>query len=132
MDELDNRWLSFDLDYHQERLNKIKIKLKNVYRHTKDPDIEKLTKQISLGNIYFKSLTKLIKQIRNQYLNEFSYFSKGAKEGFNKKLTKGYLLNVELIAEEYLEVRRMVIEKFGSIDSPQMVIFDLVEYLFDY
>ena len=124
-------YLNFDLDYHQERLNKIKIKLKNVYRHTKDPDIEKLTKQISLGNIYFKSLTKLIKQIRNQYLTEFSYFSKGAKEGFNKKLTKGYLLNVELIAEEYLEVRRMVIEKFGSIDSPQMVIFDLEEFLFD-
>ncbi len=132
MDELDNRWLSFDLDYHQERLEKIKIKLKNIYRHSKEPDIEKLTKQISLGNIYFKSLTKLTKQIRNQYLNEFSYFSKGAKDGFNKKLTKGYLLNVELIAEEYLEIRRMVIEKFGTQDSPQMVIFGLEEYLFDY
>ncbi len=132
MDELDNRWLSFDLDYHQERLEKIKIKLKTIYRHTKEPDIEKLTKQISLGNIYFKSLTKLTKQIRNQYLNEFSYFSKGAKDGFNKKLTKGYLLNVELIAEEYLEIRRMVIEKFGTQDSPQMVIFGLEEYLFDY
>ena len=132
MDELDNRWLSFDLDYHQERLEKIKIKLKNVYRHTNNPDIERLTKQISLGNIYFKSLTKLIKQIRNQYLNEFSYFSKGAKDGFNKRLTKGHLLNVELKAEEYLEVRRMVIEKFGSIEQTQMVIFNLEEYLFDY
>lgn len=132
MDEIDNRWLSFDLDYHQERLNKVKIKLKNIYKHTRNPDLEKLTKQISLGNIYFKSLTKLIKQIRKQYLNEFSYYNKGAKNGFNKRLTKGYLLNVELIAEEYFEVRRMVIEKFGSIDSPQMVIIELEEYLFDY
>lgn len=132
MDEIDNRWLSFDLDYHQERLNKVKIKLKNIYKHTRNPDLEKLTKQISLGNIYFKSLTKLIKQIRKQYLNEFSYYTNGAKYGFDKRLTKGYLLNVELIAEEYFEVRRMVIEKFGSIDSPQMVIIELEEYLFDY
>jgi hypothetical protein len=118
MDEIDNRWLSFDLDYHQERLNKVKIKLKNIYKHTRNPDLEKITKQISLGNIYFKSLTKLLKQIRKQYLNEFSYYTYGAKYGYDKKLTKGYLLNVELIAEEYLEVRRLVIEKFGSIDSP--------------
>ena len=132
MDELDNRWLSFDLDYHEERLNKLKIKLKSVFKQTKNPDLEKLAKQISLGNIYFKSLTKLIKQIRKEFLNEFNYFSRGAKEGFNKKLTKGYLLSVELKAEEYLEVRRLVIEKFGSIEQTQMLIFNLEEYLFDY
>ncbi len=132
MDELDNRWLSFDLDYHMERLEKIKNKLKQVYISSKNTDLERLTKQISLGNIYLKSLTKLINQIRNEYLCDFNYYSKGAKEGFSKKQTKTYLFNLELKAEEYLEVRRMVIEKFGSIEQTQMVIFDLQEYLFDY
>lgn len=132
MDELDNRWLSFDLDYHLERLEKIKIKLKNVYKSSKNPDLERLTRKISLGNIYFKSLTKLITQVRKEYLHDFNYYSKGAKEGFSKKLTKTHLFNLELKAEEYLEIRRMVIEKFGSMEQSQMVIFDLQEYLFDY
>ena len=39
---------------------------------------------------------------------------------------------ISRIAEEYLEIRRLVIEKFGSIEQSQMVIFDLQEYLFDY
>jgi hypothetical protein len=132
MDELDNRWLSFDLDYHLERLEKIKIKLKQSYKQSKNPDLERLTRNISLGNIYLKSLTKLINQIRKEYLYDFNYFSKGAKVGFSKKLTKTHLFNLELKAEEYLEIRRMVIEKFGSIEQSQMVIFDLQEYLFDY
>ena len=46
--------------------------------------------------------------------------------------TKTYLFNLELKTEEYLEIRRMVIEKFGSIEQSQMVIFNLEEYLFDY
>ena len=132
MDELDNRWLSFDLDYHLERLEKMKTKLKQSYKHSKNPDLERLTRNISLGNIYLKSLTKLINQIRKEYLHDFNYYSKGAKVGFSKKLTKTYLFNLELKTEEYLEIRRMVIEKFGSIEQSQMVIFNLEEYLFDY